>query len=76
VQQISVVSYKKPDFFGEMNMERWKETVVHFTVFYFLAFVWKKYLSLGLDYKDLLGVNYVQGCFLCDSMNMIVLQFV
>jgi len=42
VQQISVVSYKKPDLFGEMNMERWKETVVYFTVFYFLAFVWKK----------------------------------
>ena len=80
VQQISVVSYSKSDLFGTMNMERWKETVVYFAVFYFillfiiyLIFFWKKERILRLDYKDLLGVGYVQGCILCDSMNMIVL---
>lgn len=63
MQQISVVSYNKSDLCGTMNMERWKETVVYFTFFFFSSPI---YLEEGADSG--IGLQGSSRCGLCAGL--------
>jgi len=62
VQQISVVSYNKSDLFGTMNMEKWKETMVYFTVFYFFGICLEEVADSGI------GLQGPSRCGLCAGL--------
>jgi len=60
-----MVSYKKCDLFGEMNMERWKGTVVCFTVFYFFGIYVEEVADSGI------GLQEPSRCGLCAALYLI-----
>ena len=60
-----MVSYKKCDLFGEMNMERKKGTVVYFTVFYFLGICVEEAADSGI------GLQEPSRCGVCAGLYLI-----